>query len=332
MKLNRNIPAELKRDVLIESGHRCAIPTCKHPTVEIHHIVPWADCQEHKFENLIALCPNCHRRAHSKEIDRKSLSIYKEKLSQFELIKSPVIDPPVSEELNSSSGIYEVIRFEESSDEDICYKINISYPKFSIKFADNVSDINNSIYQIIFTEITQIRSWASFSMRDLYGDDFNSSRELNLSASFNITYESDKLLSIYFTFSSYTGGAHSNRFTKVLNLQLSPVRSLDLYTIFKDGTLNQALAQISDYCISEHRKTHPEYKSDDSSRGFDVGLDPQKENYQKFNVMGNGLLFSFDEYQIGCFAEGRTQIIVPYYIIDDFLNSFCHVSILSKNF
>ena len=86
------IPTELRRRVLVEAGHRCAIPTCRHIDVDIHHIVPWGQYKEHKYENLIALCPNCHRRADRGEIDRKSLRIYKanlrfamEKYSQFEM-------------------------------------------------------------------------------------------------------------------------------------------------------------------------------------------------------------------------------------------------------
>lgn len=75
-----DIPAELRRKVLIEAGHRCAIPTCRHMDVEVHHIIPWEKCQKHEYENLIALCPNCHRRAGKKEIDVKSLRIYKGKL------------------------------------------------------------------------------------------------------------------------------------------------------------------------------------------------------------------------------------------------------------
>ena len=59
-----SIPTDIKRQVLIEAGHRCAIPTCGHPTTEIAHILPWAKVKEHKFENLIALCPNCHRALH----------------------------------------------------------------------------------------------------------------------------------------------------------------------------------------------------------------------------------------------------------------------------
>ena len=96
------ISAEIRRRVLVEAGHRCAIPTCRHIEVDVHHIVPWAQCQAHEYDNLIAICPNCHRRADRGEIDRKSLRMYKvnlrfthDKFSQletdmlFELYKAP---------------------------------------------------------------------------------------------------------------------------------------------------------------------------------------------------------------------------------------------------
>lgn len=81
MMSRSNIPAELKRRVLCEAGHRCAIPRCREIIeVDIHHIVPWSKCKEHNYENLIALCPNCHRLADRGRIDRKSLNIYKANL------------------------------------------------------------------------------------------------------------------------------------------------------------------------------------------------------------------------------------------------------------
>ena len=86
------IPTELRRRVLIEAGHRCAIPTCRHIDVDVHHIIPWKKCKKNKYKNLIALCPNCHRRVHKNEIDVKSLKIYKanlrythDKFTQFEV-------------------------------------------------------------------------------------------------------------------------------------------------------------------------------------------------------------------------------------------------------
>ncbi|MEH2251073.1 HNH endonuclease [Nostoc sp.] len=77
-----HIPAEVKRAVLVEAGHCCAIPTCRATTTEIAHIVPWATSKNNSFENLIALCPNCHTRFdQKKEIDQLSIRMYKQNLS-----------------------------------------------------------------------------------------------------------------------------------------------------------------------------------------------------------------------------------------------------------
>lgn len=76
-----SIPASLKRDVLVEAGHRCAIPACRAHPVEIAHIVPWAKVRRHEMINLIALCPTCHTRYDRGEIDRKAMQKYKQNLS-----------------------------------------------------------------------------------------------------------------------------------------------------------------------------------------------------------------------------------------------------------
>ncbi|MFD0548809.1 HNH endonuclease signature motif containing protein [Streptomyces rectiviolaceus] len=75
-----DIPMALKRHVLVEAGHRCAIPTCRQTPVELAHITPWAKVREHTFENLIALCPTCHTRFDRGEIDRRAMLQYKSNL------------------------------------------------------------------------------------------------------------------------------------------------------------------------------------------------------------------------------------------------------------
>ena len=75
------VSADVIRAVLVEAGHRCAIPTCRATTTEIAHIVPWAKFQDNSFENLIVLCPNCHTRFdQKKEIDRMAMKMYKHNL------------------------------------------------------------------------------------------------------------------------------------------------------------------------------------------------------------------------------------------------------------
>jgi hypothetical protein len=66
-----------KRMALVEAGHRCAIPTCRHPTTETAHILPESESNDESFANLIALCPECQQ----KEIDAQSIRGYKRNLA-----------------------------------------------------------------------------------------------------------------------------------------------------------------------------------------------------------------------------------------------------------
>jgi hypothetical protein len=77
----RYIPADIQRQVLLESGHACAIPTCQFPATEFAHIEPYHIVKKHDPTNIIALCPNHHTLCDQKRvIDRKALRAYKLKL------------------------------------------------------------------------------------------------------------------------------------------------------------------------------------------------------------------------------------------------------------
>jgi len=77
----RYIPAEIRRQVLLESGHMCAIPTCQWPATEFAHIDPYSQVKRHEANNIIALCPNHHDLYDNKKmIDRNSMRAYKLKL------------------------------------------------------------------------------------------------------------------------------------------------------------------------------------------------------------------------------------------------------------
>jgi HNH endonuclease len=70
------IPNELQRQLFVEAGYRCAIPTCRAVApLHIEHIDDYAKVKEHKFENMIVLCANCHGLKGNKprQLDRKAL-------------------------------------------------------------------------------------------------------------------------------------------------------------------------------------------------------------------------------------------------------------------
>jgi hypothetical protein len=76
------IPNALRRELMVEAGHRCAIPTCRQATpLQIDHIEDWSKVRRHEFSNMIVLCANCHARKTAGDIDRKSIRMYKANLS-----------------------------------------------------------------------------------------------------------------------------------------------------------------------------------------------------------------------------------------------------------
>lgn len=78
------LSAELRRSVLVEAGHCCAVRNCgDHTYLEIHHIDQ--NRENNVLDNLILLCRKHHAMAHADAIDRPSLRLYKAQHRDAEL-------------------------------------------------------------------------------------------------------------------------------------------------------------------------------------------------------------------------------------------------------
>lgn len=82
MSPSRHIPMPMQRKLKEEAGYRCAIPTCgQTAALEMAHIDPWSEVQEHTFDNIIVLCAICHTRYDRGEIPKASMRQFKINLS-----------------------------------------------------------------------------------------------------------------------------------------------------------------------------------------------------------------------------------------------------------
>lgn len=82
------IPAALKRQLMIDSGWKCSVPLCGTTSaLEIDHIEEWAKVGEHKYENLIVLCPTHHamKKSGSNPRDVNALALRAIKQNQTEV-------------------------------------------------------------------------------------------------------------------------------------------------------------------------------------------------------------------------------------------------------
>jgi hypothetical protein len=72
------VPHEVAVAVLVESGYRCAVPTCRTIlAIDPQHIIEISEGSGYVVENLLALCPTCHALYHRGVIRRDSLYTWK---------------------------------------------------------------------------------------------------------------------------------------------------------------------------------------------------------------------------------------------------------------
>ncbi len=107
------------------------------------------------------------------------------------------------------------------------------------------------------------------------------------------------------------GAAHPYSFSRTINFDLQANRELHLSDLFTPGV--DYLKLISDFCIVELQKT-------DFFAGFESGADPTDLNYKNWNLTAEGLLINFDPYQVGPYAAGPQQIMVPYATLGEWLD------------
>ena len=292
----------MKRKVLVEAGHRCAIPHCNSTEIDVHHIIPWETCQEHSPENLIALCPNCHRRAHKGEIDRKALILYK--LRGQRLFRG---EPT---QAIGSTDPWSTLIFRESRNDSMKYDAQAEYPYFSPSEYSWAQEANAYIQAAAISEVQGIRNLANEApwTWPLVGKDTG---ESSFAASYEIIFFRGRLLSIRFSFFAYHfGGAHPNHWTRTLNLFLDPIYNIELKHFF--GTGVNYLGQLS-IAVRQKLLSGCGLNEGDLDRRFVLeGTEPELGHFSTFNFSTSGLMFSFDEYSVGPYAAGRQEIWVPF--------------------
>ena len=66
------------------------------------------------------------------------------------------------------------------------------------------------------------------------------------------------------------------------------------------------LESIANYCIGQLSSRNIGFDS------FSTGAQPLQENYGNWNITADGLLITFDEYQVAAYAAGPQEVNVPY--------------------
>jgi len=127
----------------------------------------------------------------------------------------------------------------------------------------------------------------------------------SLQVTYGLISQIGELWSFKFDFSFYADtAAHPGLNSVTLNYDLGRGQELSLGDLFLPNT--NFLETISAYCITELKK----------QPYADVftwnGAQPTAENYRNWNITPDGLLITFDAYQVAPGAAGPQKVTVPY--------------------
>ncbi len=132
-----------------------------------------------------------------------------------------------------------------------------------------------------------------------------------LQTSYSITHGTGGLLSVLFKVGYYvSGAAHPNQYALSLNLDIANARVLKLADLFKPGA--GYLQAVSTYSIQDLKRQNV--------LEWDTGAQPIEDNYRTWNITPDGLLISFDPYEVASYAMGPQSVTIPYTALKDIID------------
>lgn len=278
--------------------------------MDVHHIISWERCREHAYDNLIALCPNCHRRADAGEIDRKALRMYKARLTS----SSISFDAPPPDVAERQDTRWRVVRVTDTRSETPAYEVEIEIPAFAVGDLEELNRIEHG--------------WALGciqSFRHILLSPAESFLPMNdagwvppagyLSGTFAVTHFDETAISLRYAMSEYRyGAAHGNSWFRTVTALRDPFVLLRFADLFVPSS--GYLQRISSLAVEELLRSHDHLDADWVRRG----AGPDLENFTIFNLTDIGLVVTFPPYQVASWADGPQEVTIPWRMVGDVLN------------
>ncbi len=132
---------------------------------------------------------------------------------------------------------------------------------------------------------------------------------IQATSSFDVRYQvvspPGNFLSINYQTEGYIAGmAHPYHLIYTFNYNLDAGKDIALRDLFLPNT--DYLGALSKYCASQLNTRNIDFQD------FSQGADPSADNYKNWNITPDGLMITFDEYQVAAYVAGPQTVTVPY--------------------
>jgi Protein of unknown function (DUF3298) len=129
--------------------------------------------------------------------------------------------------------------------------------------------------------------------------------EMGLDLSYEVFYSDDELISMRLTHGVMEAGQmHPINYYETINYDLQRGRQLRIRDVFRRGYLKV----FSSYS----RKWLGETYEIPNDEWFERGTAPNAHNFSDWNLVPDGVLISFEDYQVSSHSFGQPELVVPY--------------------
>jgi hypothetical protein len=197
--------------------------------------------------------------------------------------------------------------FQENAD----YELSWEYPEVASAKTQKLRRFNSWIKNRVLGHAARFRRLAQAERRAKHKR--KPPIEEGLELSFIVFYSNDRVISIRVTQRVMEAGQmHPINYYETLNYDLERSRALRASDVFKHGYLRT----LSNY--SRH------YLKNEYDMGLDDwvarGTEPRAYNFANWNIVPDGILVSFEDYQVNSHSFGQPEFVVPYSTLKRVLN------------
>ncbi|MCE3237308.1 MAG: pdaC 2 [Gammaproteobacteria bacterium] len=197
------------------------------------------------------------------------------------------------------------------------YKIDTTYPQITGRsLSSSAQNFNQKIHKIITTEIENFKNSITHDAAHM-----KTLPESVRNNSFTMDYDVDvihpgplTLISVRLNIEGMQAGrAHPFHRYRVLNFDLTHGKELALSDLFQPRkNYLKALATYSNHKLNASLQDKWMIAN---------GAKPTAANYKNWNIQGDSLLITFDEYQVAPYANGPQEVEIPYKELQNIFSS-----------
>ncbi len=217
---------------------------------------------------------------------------------------APASTPTPAPTATSSLALYQQVTLtsvpSEEDSQSPAYKITTHTPSLTGSDDPRVKDFNAEMVALVNKAVADFKqNLAELTVTPVTAGSY-----------FDLQYKPlsppGDILSLKFQMEGYvSGSAHPYHLSQTVNYDLDRGKDIALIDLFLPSS--SYLDTIAAYCAAQLSSRNIGFDN-----GFTQGAGPTPDNYRNWNITADGLLITFDEYQVAAYVAGPQTVVVPY--------------------